>query len=93
MSTSPPSELVLLKFWAPWCSPCKAMAPVLESTLKKFGDIRFESIDVDADPTQAAEMTIRSIPTLVLLKDGAPAGRLVGAHSREEIEAFLSSHR
>jgi thioredoxin-like negative regulator of GroEL len=68
------------------------MAPVLESALKKFGDVRFESVNVDADPGQAAELNIRSIPTLVLVKDGAPAGRLVGAHSQEEIEAFLSSH-
>ena len=93
MSSLPTNGLVLLKFWAPWCGPCKAMAPVLESALAKFGDVRFESVNVDADPTQAAEMNIRSIPTLVLLKDGAQAGRLVGAHSQEEIETFLSNHR
>jgi thioredoxin 1 len=69
------------------------MAPVLESALEKFGDVQFQSVNVDADPTKAAELNIRSIPTLVLLKDGTPAGRLVGTHSREEIEAFLSSHR
>ena len=93
MSSLPTNGLMLLKFWAPWCAPCRVMAPVLESALKKFDDVKFESINVDTDPTQAAEMNIRSIPTLVLLKDGAPAGRLVGAHSQDEIEAFLSSHR
>jgi thioredoxin 1 len=69
------------------------MAPVLESALKKFNDVQFESVNVDADPSQAAELNIRSIPTLVLLKDGEQAGRLVGAHSQAEIEDFLSSHR
>jgi thioredoxin len=92
MSSLPSDGLVLLKFWASWCSPCRALAPILKSALEKFADVRFESVDVDVDPTQAAELNIRSIPTLVLLKDGAPAGRLVGAHSQEEIEAFLSSH-
>jgi len=92
MSSLPSNKLTLLKFWAPWCSPCRAMAPALDSVLKKFGDVRFESVNIDADPSQAAELDVRSIPTLVLLKDGEQAGRLVGAHSREEIEEFLSSH-
>jgi thioredoxin 1 len=69
------------------------MAPILESALEKFEDVQFENVNVDADPTQAAELNIRSIPTLVLLKNGELAGRLVGTHSQEEIEAFLSSHR
>lgn len=93
MSSTQSDGIVLMKFWAPWCAPCRAMAPALESALKKFGDVRFESVNVDADPSQAAVMNIRSIPTLVLVKDGEMTGRLVGMHSQEEIEAFLSSHR
>ena len=82
--------LVLVKFGAKWCAPCRALAPVLDSVLKKFNNIEFKNIDIDLDPTQAAEMNVRSIPTLILFKDGKPAGRLVGNHSSEEIEDFLS---
>jgi thioredoxin 1 len=93
MSSTQTDGIVLMKFWASWCSPCKALAPVLESVLKKFGDVRCESVNVDIDPNQAAVLNVRTIPTLVMIKDGEQVGRLTGMHSKEEIETFLSSHR
>ncbi len=84
-------DTILMRFFAPWCSPCKAMAPALESALKSFVNIKLENVNIDQDPNRAAVMNVRSIPTLILIKNGETIGRLVGAHSQEEIEAFLSS--
>lgn len=83
---------VLLKFWAPWCAPCKAMVPTLENVLSKFGTVEVKNVNVDEDPDAAVEHRVRSVPTLVLLKDGEAAGKLCGARSAEEIEAFLLQH-
>jgi len=82
--------ITLLKFHAPWCSPCKVMAATLAQIISKFPGISVKSVDIDNDPTQAADYDVRAIPTLILLKNGAQAGRLVGAHSEKEIESFLS---
>lgn len=86
------SNIVLVKFWATWCNPCKVMSPILDSVLKKFDTVQLKSINTDTDPGEAAQMNVRSIPTLILLKDGVPIDRLVGVHSKEEIETFLSNN-
>ena len=86
------SDAVLFKFWAPWCNPCKSMTPVLEKALEKFEDVELRSVNVDEDPEQAVAHQVRSVPTLILMRSGAQAGKLVGARSLEEIEAFLSDH-
>jgi thioredoxin 1 len=65
------------------------MSPVLSSVLENFMDIQLESVNVEEDPDKAVEFKIRSIPTLVLTKDGEAVGKLMGARSAEEIEAFL----
>lgn len=87
------SNITLLKFWAPWCAPCKAMAPAVESAVKKYASVQLHSVNVDEDPSLAAEHGVRAIPTLVLLKDGEAAARLIGSRSSDEIDRFLSEHQ
>lgn len=82
----------LLQFWAPWCSPCKSMTPALSTALAKFGAVRVQKVNVDEDPDEAVAHRVRSVPTLILVRDGEATGRLCGAHSAEEIEAFLLRH-
>jgi len=84
------NELVLLEFHAAWCSPCKAMAPVVERIVNEVGDVKLVNVDVDDETELSTQYNIRSIPSFVLLKDGKVINRLVGAVSAEKFKNFLS---
>ena len=84
---------VLVDFWAPWCGPCRAIAPIMESLAEEYGD-KLKVVKVNTDESQdvAATHRIRSIPTVMLFKDGAKAGQLVGAVPKSKFTKFLSEH-
>jgi thioredoxin 2 len=90
------SLLVLVDLWAAWCGPCRAMAPVVERLGADYaGRLKIVKVDVDASPAVAARFGAQSIPTFVLLRDGAPVDRIVGAQSeqamRRHVEAALAA--
>ena len=81
---------VLVDFWAPWCGPCHMVAPVVERVAQKYaGRIKVGKLNVDDNPMTASTYQTRSIPTLIIFKDGLPAGRLVGAHPQSNIERLV----
>jgi thioredoxin len=82
----------VVDFWAAWCGPCRMIAPVIEELADERGDVRFGKLNVDDFPTIAAKFNARSIPLLVLFKDGAERGRVVGAVPRGHIEAAIRQH-
>jgi thioredoxin 1 len=79
----------LFEFWAPWCSPCKAMKPIVERVLSNLKGIELVDINVDENPDMARKYNIRTIPTLIL-KRGEQVERLTGTASSEQLKEFLS---
>ncbi len=74
------SQLVLIDLWAPWCGPCRMVAPVLERLAGKYaGRLKVVKVNVDDNPATAAKYDARSIPTLVLVRNGAIVQRVIGA--------------
>lgn len=83
---------VLVEFHATWCLPCKIQAPILSDLAKEFRNtIRFGKLDVDRNPLAAELYEIRSLPTLVLFKDGRPVDGLVGLNRADDMRRFLRS--
>jgi thioredoxin 1 len=84
-------EPILVDFWAPWCGPCRAMAPALEAAAEKLsGAAKVYKVNVDDNPSVSPRFNLRGIPTLILFKDGHEASRLVGLSSKEQIEALVT---
>jgi len=77
---------VLVDMWAPWCGPCRMIAPVLEQLAGEMaGRIRFAKLNVDENPVTAQRFNVRNIPTLLVLKDGREVDRIVGVYPKPEI--------
>ena len=84
---------LLVDFWATWCGPCKAVAPILEELSKEYeGKARIAKLDVDNSPATAAKYGIMSIPALLLFKGGELAEQVVGAQPREAIAGLIQRH-
>ena len=83
---------VLLDCWAPWCGPCRRMAPVMDELAAEFaGQVRVAKLNVDENPEAATRLGIMSIPALVLFKDGQPIGQMVGAAPKTQVSAAVRS--
>lgn len=81
--------ITVIDFWAAWCGPCRAMAPQFELAAQQRPNYRFAKVDVDAEPSLAARYGITSIPTLVVLRDGAPIAVRRGLISADQLVGAL----
>ncbi len=88
-------KAVLVDFWAPWCGPCRVIAPSLEEIAAEREDLRIVKLNVDDNQVTAARYDVMSIPTLILFKNGEPAHKIIGALPKsrlvQEIEPALSA--
>lgn len=83
---------VLVDFWATWCKPCLAVAPIIDDLAEEYGDrIEFVKLDVDENMKTAATYSVRSIPTILIFKDGKPVSHTVGLRPKSELKQNLDS--
>ena len=87
------SELpVLVDFWADWCQPCKMIAPIVDELSEEYdGRVKFMKVDVDSNPQAPTNLGIRSIPTLIVFKDGQPVEQIVGALPKAQLKRRLDN--
>jgi thioredoxin 1 len=83
-------KAVLVDFWAEWCGPCHAVAPVLDRIADERSDeLKLVKVNIDEEPDLAARYGVASIPTMILFKDGEPAGAAIGAQPKASLERAL----
>jgi len=92
-STIRSNRLVVVDCWAAWCYPCRLIAPIVEELAAEYGSAAlFAKLNVDNSPATSVRYSIQSIPTILIIKDGVEAERIIGAVPKGEIEAVLRKH-
>ncbi len=86
-------KAVLLDFWAEWCGPCKMIAPLLDEAADQYADkLKIAKLNIDENPNTPAKYQIRSIPTLMLFKDGSVLAQKLGAMPKKDLTDFLETN-
>lgn len=84
--------VVFVDFWAPWCGPCRMQSPVVEVLAEEIDEIAFYKMNVDEEPETSLALQIRSIPTMIVLKDGEIVEKIIGFHDKPTLEGILKKY-
>jgi thioredoxin len=82
----------VVDFWAAWCGPCRMIGPIIDELAAERTDVTFAKLNVDENPRTSAQFSVQGIPLLIFFRDGAEAGRVVGAVPRTQIEAAIQRY-
>lgn len=86
-------EVVLVDFFGTWCGPCQTLIPILKDVKDELGDaVKIVKIDIDKNQALAAKYQVRSVPTMILFKDGAPKWRQAGVLQKKDIVSVIKTH-
>ncbi|MFH1632021.1 MAG: thioredoxin [bacterium] len=86
-------SIVLVDFWAPWCGPCKAMAPIVDELAGEMSDVAIAKVNVDDSPQLAQQFNILSIPTFLIFKSGQVVEQFSGSMSKEMLKEKIEKHK
>jgi thioredoxin 1 len=85
--------ITFVDFWAPWCAPCREVAPIMESLAAELqGKVAFGKVNVDDNTVLSERYDVLSMPTLMLFKDGQPVEKIIGSKPKDELKALIQKH-
>ncbi len=86
-------KVVVVKFFATWCGPCKMYGPVLEEVSKEINDVAFGSVDIDQEEALASQYKVTTVPTTIVFVDGKPVNQFVGFKPKQQVIEFINANK